>query len=306
MKTTQNKLNWGQKIGLEMLWILCRLFGMMPHMVLYHIVAPTINFFVYKVFKYRVKVVDENLSFAFPKCSKEYRDDIRKRFYKILSEVIVSTVALSSPRMKGKFDDINNKHSQARKMFEEVKDTNWIGLTSHFGLWEHLLFWGEFTGNYIVGAYHKLSNPMIDELFLRLRTRNHINFIAVERNQITRFCIKNINGIDGKKFGLGLIADQNPPKYADSRWIDFLGRETIFFDGGEKLALKLKLPVYFVYQKRSSPGSYSFEYEMLHDGKEEVEPYEITRRYVRRLEKEIIINPEMWLWSHRRWKHKRE
>lgn len=290
---------------LEILWIKCRVFGMMPNWMIYNIVAPVVYFFVYKVFRYRVKVVKENLSYAFPTYTQSQRDQICSEFYEILCEVIVSIVALSSPRMKGKFDDVDNPHSEARKLYEEVKDRNWVGLTSHFGIWEHMMFWGEFTGNYIVGAYHKLKNPVIDELFIRLRTRNHTNFIALESSQVMRFCIKNRAGIDGKCFGLGLIADQNPPKYADSRWIDFLGRETIFFDGGEKLALKLKLPIYFVYQRRVGRGLYEFAYDRLHDGVEEVEPYEITRRYVHRLEQIIRQSPQMWLWSHRRWKHKR-
>ncbi|MBD0277952.1 MAG: lipid A biosynthesis acyltransferase, partial [Flavisolibacter sp.] len=30
---------------------------------------------------------------------------------------------------------------------------------------------------------------------------------------------------------------------------------------------------------------------------------ELTKLYVRYLEKVMTANPEMWLWSHRRWKH---
>jgi KDO2-lipid IV(A) lauroyltransferase len=33
---------------------------------------------------------------------------------------------------------------------------------------------------------------------------------------------------------------------------------------------------------------------------------EITEMHVRALEKAIIEHPDNWLWSHRRWKHKRE
>ncbi len=301
-----NRLNFGQRIFLEILWIKCRAFGMLPLFVQHHIIAPIIYFFVYKVFRYRVKVVDDNLAHALADRSPQERKEIRRKFYVILSEIFVSTIALASPKMGKKFDDPNDPESEATKLYKEVKGRNWIGLTCHFGLWEHLLFWGEFTGSYNAGAYHKLSNVVMDELFLRLRTRNHTNFIALERAQVTRFCIKNRDGFNGKNFCLGLIADQNPTMYADSRWIDFLGRETIFFEGAEKLSLKLKLPVYFIYQKRIGRGLYRFAYDLLYDGEESVEPYEITRRYVRRLEQAIRQTPEMWLWSHRRWKHKRE
>lgn len=302
---TQSRLNIRQRILLESLWVLCRLFSMLPLFVQYRIVAPIIYLFIYKIFRYRVKVVDDNLRHAFAERSDAERRDIRGKFYHILSEVFVSIISLASPQIKGKFDDPNDPQSDAARLAREVEGTNWVALTAHFGLWEHLMFWGEFSGNYIVGAYHKLANDVMDELFLRLRMRNHTNFIALERKQVTRFCIKNREGIDGKNFGLGLIADQHSNIYADSTWIDFMGRETIFFEGGEKIALKLKIPVYFAYQKRLAPGVYRFACDRLYDGVESVEPFEITRRYVRRLEREIRQNPEMWLWSHKRWKRTR-
>mgnify|MGYP000354730086 FL=1 len=82
-------------------------------------------------------------------------------------------------------------------------------------------------------------------------------------------------------------------------------RDTIFFDGGEKLALRCNLPVYFVRMERLQRGRYQMSFEPIYDGVEEVAEYEITERYVRRLEAMICEHPELWMWSHRRWKHKR-
>lgn len=305
MTTTSNNLNWWERITLEVLWILCRLFGLLPLFVQYRIVAPFIYFVVYKVFRYRVKVVDDNLAHAFADRSEVERAEIKDKFYTTLSEVFVSIIALSNPRMEGKFEDPNDMTTQAAKLREQMKGRNWVALLAHIGLWEHMMFWGEYSDSYILGAYHKLANRVVDQLFIRLRTRNHINFIALEKKYIARFCIKHRDGIEGKNFVLGLIADQHSTIYADSRWIDFLGRETIFFDGGETLALKLKLPVYFIYYRRVGAGKYTLHYDMLHDGVEEVEPYEITRCYVRHLEREIRETPELWLWSHKRWKRKK-
>ena len=97
----------------------------------------------------------------------------------------------------------------------------------------------------------------------------------------------------------------NPPRRPDSRWFRFLNQDTIFFDGGEKLALRCQLPVYFVKMERLRRGRYEMSFELIYDGKEEVAEYEITQRYVRMLEAEIRRRPELWMWSHRRWKHKR-
>ncbi len=301
----ESKLTFMQRVGVETLWAMCRLFGMLPLWVQYHVVAPVIRVLLLRVFRYRRGVVMEQLRFALPEKSEAEIRGIRNGFYRVLSEVFVSAIAIASPRMKGKFDDIDDMTTEAAKLREETKGVNCVIFSAHFGMWEHNMFWGEYSGNYTIGSYHKLKNPVMEELMLRLRTRNHPYVVAVESKNMLRFCLKNREGINGRNIVVGLIADQHPKRYPESNWIDFLGRETIFFEAGEKLALKLKYPVYFTYYKRHGAGKYSFVYHKLHDGVEQVEPFEITRRYVRCLEGEIRNTPEMWLWSHRRWKHKR-
>ena len=38
----------------------------------------------------------------------------------------------------------------------------------------------------------------------------------------------------------------------------------------------------------------------------EIVEYEITEKHVRILESMIREQPEYWIWSHRRWKHKKK
>ena len=102
-----------------------------------------------------------------------------------------------------------------------------------------------------------------------------------------------------------MIADQNPPLRPNSHWFRFLNQDTVFFDGIEKMSLKFHLPVYFCHQRRLRRGFYELEFLPLYDGVEPVAPNEVTERYVRQLEREIVADPGMWLWSHRRWKHRR-
>lgn len=137
------------------------------------------------------------------------------------------------------------------------------------------------------------------------RLRNYENSTTVAMKECLRFYLRNREkGIDGKNLVMGLIADHDRAR-PDSHWFRFLNQDTIFFDGGEKLALRCHLPVYFVRMKRLRRGRYEMSFDLLYDGEEAVEPNEITERYVRRLEAEIVAQPELWIWSHRRWKHKR-
>jgi KDO2-lipid IV(A) lauroyltransferase len=45
--------------------------------------------------------------------------------------------------------------------------------------------------------------------------------------------------------------------------------------------------------------------ELLHDHTAGLSENEITETHVRKLEQIIRENPEYWIWSHRRWKHKK-
>lgn len=153
------------------------------------------------------------------------------------------------------------------------------------------------------GGLSSLRSRVFDELYKRLRS--HANICPVPMAESLRFYLRNREKeIDGKNIVMGLIADQNPPRRPDSHWFRFLNRDTIFFDGGEKLALRCGLPVYCCWLRRVKPGYYEMDFDRIYDGEEEVAPHEITERYVRRLEQKIREYPDLWMWSHKRWKHK--
>jgi KDO2-lipid IV(A) lauroyltransferase len=102
---------------------------------------------------------------------------------------------------------------------------------------------------------------------------------------------------------LGLIADQNAPPQGDVHWYDFLHHKTLFFEGGEHLALKFGLPVLYFSMSRIRAGEYRGEVKVVYDGVESVAKHEITERYARLLEQDICREPSRWMWSHRRWKY---
>ena len=157
----------------------------------------------------------------------------------------------------------------------------------------------------MAAVYHPLENKVIDAVYMRLRRRRNIRLIPMK--EIIRYYIDHRlpAGAPGQRIGIGLIADQNPPLRPNSHWFRFLNQDTVFFDGIEKMALKFHMPVYFCRQRRLRRGYYELEFLRLYDGVEQVAPNEVTERYVRQLESDIVADPGMWLWSHRRWKHRR-
>lgn len=301
MKTTE--LTSMQRIGLEALWLGARVFAAMPYWFKYYVVENLIFVLLRYCLRYRMKVVKTNLRNSFPEKDERELAVIRRRFYRTLAEIFVDTINLAGLTPEKGRSLLTVKGLEEQK--ERVGGRDWIAMTAHFGCWEYCSFWGLYDPTQIVVAvYHPLRSRIVEAFYQRLRNGDYATTVAMKES--LRFYLRNrAGGIGGRNLVMGLIADQNPPRRPDSRWFRFLNQDTIFFDGGEKLALRCQLPVYFVKMERLRRGRYEMSFEQIYDGKEEVAEYEITERYVRMLEAEIRRRPELWMWSHRRWKHKR-
>lgn len=298
-----NGLSCPQRIALEALWGVSKLFAMMPYWFKYYLFEGFIFFLLFHVLRYRMKVVMGNLRRSFPDKSERELRRIRRNFYVTLSEIIVDTINLAhqNTRKMRRLISVENLEEHRRA----VRDRDWIALTAHFGCWEYCSYWGVYEeAHATVAVYHPLHSKVMEHFFRRLRSVR--NSIPVPMKECLRFYLRNReHGIQGRHLVLGLIADQNPPLRPDSHWFRFLNQDTVFFDGGEKLALKCHLPVYFARMERLARGRYRIRFEQIYDGEEQVAPNEITERYVRKLEEMICERPELWLWSHRRWKYRR-
>jgi KDO2-lipid IV(A) lauroyltransferase len=63
------------------------------------------------------------------------------------------------------------------------------------------------------------------------------------------------------------------------------------------------MPVVFACIEKPRRGYYHATMKLAAEDSSQLPEGELTRRYVRYLEEVIRRNPDMWLWSHRRWKH---
>ncbi|MBP3483084.1 MAG: lysophospholipid acyltransferase family protein [Alistipes sp.] len=295
------KLSVWQRIRLELLWFNCRFVAMLPYWVQYYAIQELIYFVLYYCLRYRYKRITANLRNSFPDKDEQEIRIIRRRFYMNLAEMIVDTLVLanmSDEECRKRLYFVN--HDEAAHI---VGDKNCVALTSHLGCWEYYGFWGMWLPNHVlVAVYHKIHNVVVDELYKRLR--DHTRELPVAAHDSLRFFIRHRDGYEGHRMVLGLISDQNPPRLPDSHWFRFLGQDTLFFEGGEQIARKFGLPVFYTSQRKVKRGYYEATFELIYDGKEDVAEHEITERYVRLLERDIRNRPEMWMWSHHRWKHR--
>jgi KDO2-lipid IV(A) lauroyltransferase len=82
-----------------------------------------------------------------------------------------------------------------------------------------------------------------------------------------------------------------------------MNRETAFFEGPEKLAKRYGYAVYYVNMKRPKRGHYDITYHLMCEPPySQDKPNSITDEFIRLTEKGIHEQPEIYPWSHNRWK----
>ncbi|MDR1056649.1 MAG: lysophospholipid acyltransferase family protein [Prevotellaceae bacterium] len=285
----------GYYIAVAYLWSI----SIMPMWVLY-IYSDILYYIVYYLIKYRKNVVVSNLQNSFPEKNAGEIKQISKRFYRHLCDLIVEIIAYASISRKSinkrvvykNIGLIENFYKQGRPV---------IGVMGHYGNWE----WG---GNFpmhmaykSLTTYKPLDDKNFDSLFKRVRER--FGFVPLNMKETSREMVKNIRS--GEKVILFLIADQTPAYIELHHYATFMGQDTPVFMGPEKMAKAFDAPLVFIKMMKVKRGYYEVEFTTLCEHPRDTQEFELTNLYLRYLEKEIREKPEYWLWSHRRWKHKR-
>lgn len=271
----------------------------LPFGILY-LLSDFLYIVVYRIFGYRKKVVSENLKFAFPEKSEHEIKEIEKKFFHHFCDLAVEVVKLH--RMSEAEIDkrvVFKGMAELNTYFE--KGQNVIVLAMHHNNWE----WGSLvhrkTGFTGVMVYDPLrGNQAMEKFMVESRTKWGGVCVAVHKSGRTVFDLNRT----GKPTALWLGADQTPP--SDSKlWAMFLNREAPFFSGPERIAVKTNQPVFFHEIKKTGRGCYEISYIPMFLKPAEILPNEIILEYIRKMEASIRNQPEYYLWSHRRWKHKK-
>lgn len=270
-----------------------------PFSVLY-LLSDFFYLLLFKIFKYRVGVTKSNLRNSFPEKEDKEITQITRAYYHFLCDVFLETFKLLSIS-KNKLSQRVQFSERFISLFDDYRKLNTpvIAVMGHLGNWE----WAGASfslqiSNKLYALYHPLSNKIFDRLMLKIRTRFGGKMIPM--NQLPRFLsqIKNTPSV------LCFIADQTPPP-EHAHWIQFLNQDTPFFKGPASVAKKMNWPIIFVSVKTTRKGNYYIDAELISDSNSD-SAETITQMWAAKLESKILEQPSNWLWSHKRWKHKRE
>ncbi|RNI31678.1 lauroyl acyltransferase [Rufibacter latericius] len=257
---------------------------------------------LYHVIGYRKKVVRQNLERSFPHKSPEERLAIEKRFFLNLTDLIVESLKLIS------LSPANLKERLVYRGHERVEahvasGTTVLMLGAHLGNWEYMSAASQIIyAAPVDGVYKPLASSFFDEFMKFMRGRFGINLVRMK--DTLRHLIRH--KADARIFTL--LSDQVPPYGEIQYWTTFLHQDTPFYVGAEKLRSSFKFPAYFVGMRHLKRGYYEIEFQELLPAPAVGTPeegYPLTDAFARKLEAWVNQYPESYLWSHKRWKHKR-
>ncbi|MFO7655737.1 MAG: lysophospholipid acyltransferase family protein [Bacteroidales bacterium] len=250
---------------------------------------------------YRKKVVMTNLQNSFPEKPQSELKKIARRFYRHFCDSFIESIyALHiseneiSKRFHYKNAEILNRY------YKENKSV--ILVFGHYANWEWLNGMPLFVKHQVTALYHPLTNRFFDELFKEIRCKFGVKLISM-KSAYKEMLSDAQKGIVTATY---FLTDQRPVWSSIRYWTTFLNQETPVLTGSEVIAAKLNQPVIYLNIRKIRRGYYEAAFEIISENPGQAKEFEITEQHTRKLEESIKQNPEYWLWSHKRWKHKRE
>lgn len=275
-------------------------FSRLPIGVLY-LLSDLFYVIAFKIIGYRKKVVYTNLKNAFPEKSEKERKHIADKFFRFLSDLIFESfksfsISVDELKKRVTIENIELVH----KYLEQNQSL--IFVLGHYGNWEfaQLRFSLEEKRHKFNGIYKKIKNPEVEKFMYNTRSRFGTSLIETK----SAYKITEEEYLQKVPTITALIGDQAAPP-EKGYWTTFLNQDTSVFLGCETMSKKYNMPVVYVQLEVLSRGFYRMSFETIIENPQKTEPGFITDKHTHYLEKIIHKKPEFWLWSHKRWKHKR-
>ena len=288
-----------QLLAFVLIYPLLWFVSILPFRLLYA-VSDVLYVVLYHIVGYRKQTVQENLKLVFPDKSEAERQLITKRFYHHLCDMIleaIKSMSISVEDMKARFKFTN---IELIKEFEK-QNKSIVLMCAHYGSWEWIFIIQTYVKFRGYAVYKRLNNIYFDKLVRGIRARYN-SYLVTTKETIPTL-------IENKKKGVltmnGFVSDQTPKKGKAYHWNTFMGIEVPIHTGAEMHAKKLDMPVIFFSVKRIKRGFYETTFQTLAEQPNEYKNYAITDQFLKHVEQQIIEAPEYYLWTHKRWKHRK-
>ena len=281
-------------ISYPIIWVLSRL----PMFILY-LLSDVLFFLIYGVFGYRKKIVLENLKLAFPEKSAKERKEIAKKFFKHFTDLFIESIKAFSITEKEIQKRYRYKNPElVNEYYRQERSIALVG--AHQANWEWSISLPLILDIPVYGAYTRLSNKYFEK-WVR-ESREKFGVLGYKTSEMVKGMQKRFSK---KEIGAYiLLSDQSPQVHKTYYWREFFNIKVPIHTGAEMLSKRFDLVVINYVTKKVKRGYYETEFQLITDTPKEFNDYEITDKYIALTEDNIKQQPEFYLWSHKRFKHR--
>lgn len=279
------------------------LLSLLPFRILYTL-SDLLYIITFHFIRYRRHIVEKNLRNSFPEKSETELRHIEKDFYAFFCDYIVETVKLLSVRPHTIMKHMEMVGVEQMEASLERHDFCFAYM-GHYCNWEWISsipLWCKKDDSHIGQLYHTLRNSYFNRLFLEMRSR--FGGKNIRKQETLRHILSFRKA--GQKYIIGFISDQTPRWVNIHEWVNFLNQDTPVFTGTERIGKKVNAAIFFADMERIKRGYYRCTFRPMTENIQSIPDYQLTETYMRELETMIRRAPAYWLWSHNRWKRKRE
>ncbi|MEC8063801.1 MAG: lysophospholipid acyltransferase family protein [Pseudomonadota bacterium] len=254
----------------------------------------------------RKNYIDKNLEKCFPRLSQQEILHIKKNYTIRFMNTTFETMKYYGLGRKRQLQAIKNRVKIVNpELIDEMleKHPGCILFAAHYGNWEwlHAALSHAYPGC-LSSIYKTLHNGKTDKYFHMLRLQGaHPQTNLRESKGFLKSFLKDLRDPKEKSKGYFMLSDQRPDSKQDKVNVRFLGRETAFLAGPEKLARQKDLPIVYVKMTEIKTGYY--QVELIAIAYDKSEPLgSATKTIAKILEEQVNQSPENWLWGHDLWK----
>lgn len=269
-----------------------------PFRVLYW-VSDFVFFLLYRVIRYRRKVVRENLLLVFPEKSEKERRLIERKFYAHLCDMfleMVKTMGMSQEQMQRRFtySDLDILEDL------ELQNKSIMLMYPHYASWEWTMTLDPHVRSKGYAIYQRINNKYFDRWLREVRAK--LGTTLIQTKDTPGIILKNKKR--GQLATYAILSDQSPMPIKARHWAPFMGVMVPMHVGAESLSKRMDLPVVYLRVRKPARGYYEGSFKLLAEYPKEVPDYELTEAFFREVEHSIREAPEFYFWTHKRWKHR--
>ena len=243
----------------------------------------------------------DNIARSFPEKNEDERAVIVNNFYHHFARQNIESLW---------FSFISEKEIKRRFVFDNIdllerfadEGRNMTAVIGHYANWDWMASVPLWSNKFVVGTlYKRVKNQFFNKLLLKIRGRFGVK--CIEKKQTLREVIElNKNK---KPNIIAYLADQNTTRKNVHYWVKFLNQDTAVQSGWATIARKFNNVVLYLKITPIKRGHYNAHFEVITDNPQSMTEEDLINVYYAKLERDINEKPEYWLWSHKRWKHKK-